>query len=68
MIILYSSHLIYDFDEPNIPSLLHIRIKTPSNISRRKTTSKTTRKTTRKNNQKKQPEKKQPEKQPETTI
>jgi hypothetical protein len=36
-IILYSSGLYYDIDEPKIPSLLDIRIKTPSKISRRRT-------------------------------
>jgi len=39
-IILYSSELYYDIDEPKIPSLLNIRVKTPSNISRRRTKSK----------------------------
>jgi hypothetical protein len=48
MIILYCPNLIYDFDEPNIPSLLHIRIKTPSNISRRRTSGKTKRLTSNK--------------------
>ena len=36
------------FDNPIIPSLLHIRIKTPSTISRRKTSSKTKRLTSNK--------------------
>jgi hypothetical protein len=36
-IILYSDGQYYDIDEPKIPSLLNIRVKTPSNISRRRT-------------------------------
>ena len=30
MIILYCPSVIYEFDNPIIPSLLHIRVKTPS--------------------------------------
>ena len=50
MIILYSPNVIYNFDEPSIPSLLHIRIKTPSTISRRRTSNKTKRLTSNKSN------------------
>jgi hypothetical protein len=42
-IILYCPSVTYNIDEPKIPSLLNIRIKTPSYISRRRTSSKTKR-------------------------
>ena len=40
MVILYCPKLIYNIDEQSIPPLLHIRIKTPSTISRRRTSTK----------------------------
>ena len=43
MVILYCPKLIYNIDEQSIPPLLHIRIKTPSTISRRKTSTKSKR-------------------------
>ena len=42
-IILYSPDVYYDIDEPKIPSLLHIRVKSSPNISRRRTSNKTKR-------------------------
>ena len=47
-IILYSPDVYYDIDEPKIPSLLHIRVKSSPNISRRRTSNKTKRMSSRK--------------------
>ena len=53
-IILYSPELYYEVDEPKIPSLLHVRVKTPSNISRRRTSNKTKRLSSKKSKSRRQ--------------
>ena len=47
-IILYSPELYYDIDEPKIPPLLNVRVKTSSTVSRRRTTNKIKKKSSNK--------------------